>query len=338
MRVEEVATPVCGSNEILIKVMACGICGSDVRILKHGNARVKPGAIIGHEVAGVITEVGSAVVGFAAGDRISMSADIPCGECFYCEAGFCNNCTENFAIGHQLPGGFAEYIKVDERVWKIGPFQKIPDSMSFEEAALAEPLACAVNGMEIMSPRLKDTCAIIGSGVLGSLFAQLARAYQYKRVFLIDLEPSKLEFLKQRGIGADESFVFDDTFSEKIKSATGGHGADAVIVACGDPKAQRMAVEIAGKRGWVNFFAGLPATTPEISFPSNLIHYREVTVTGSHGSTPEMHKKALELIASGKVKVQPLITHRFPLAKLHDAFAAVGSTTDRLKVMILPHE
>lgn len=336
LRLEEVEKPICGDSGILLKVMACGICGSDLRILKHGNARVQPGAIMGHEVTGVIEEVGQNVQGFSIGDRIALSSDVPCGECNYCKEGYCNNCeTDHLAIGHQLPGGFAEYLAVDKRVWNGGAFHKIPDHVSFEEAALAEPLACAINGVEMIHGRYKDTCAIIGSGVLGSLLAQLMRIYGYKKIFLIDIDAEKLSFIKSIGIPADEFVVFDESLAQKISSATNGRGIDAVITACGDPATQKMALNIVGKRGWINFFAGLPATAPDVQLSPNLLHYREITITGSHGSTPETHKKALQFISEGKVNTLSIVTHSFPLHELNKALFESGGN-NRLKVIINP--
>jgi L-iditol 2-dehydrogenase len=337
IRLEEVPKPSYGDEDILIRVMACGICGSDLRILKHGNARVPYPAILGHEVAGIVEAVGKSVAGFAPGDRVAMASDIPCGNCVYCRAGHCNNCSVNMAIGHQYPGGLAEYLVVDPLVWKDGPFHRIPDGVSFAEAAVAEPLACAINGMDILPKTDQNTFVIIGGGVLGSLIADLARVYGYRRVMIADVDEHKLNLLKTVGVRADDYLLFDGGFRERVLAETGGMGASAVMVACGSIDAQRAAIDIVGRRGAVNLFAGLPPGTADLSFPSNLVHYREITITGSHGSVASQHKRALELIADKSVHADILITHRFPLSGIAEALALAGSP-DRLKVIITPND
>ena len=329
----------CGPDEILIRVVACGMCGSDVRIFHYGNKRVQFPATIGHEVAGIVVEKGNAVSDvFHVGDRVALGADIPCGTCYHCVEGNCNNCQENIAIGYQLPGGFAEYLKIDARIWSGGPIQKIPENISFEEAALAEPVACAINGMEILPNKTHGTILIIGAGVLGCLLSELARIYHYQQVFLADDDLAKLSFIKERGYAADSFLTSDKTLPERIRELTKGRGVDAVMVACPDLGAQRLALDCLGPRGAVNFFAGLPSGSDDLLFPSNLIHYNELYVTGSHGSTPDQHLRALDFIGRGQVRVKNLITHRFSLADLAQAFARAENSQNRLKVMILPGE
>ena len=147
--VREVKEPACGDREAILKVAACAVCGSDIRIYHYGNDRVKFPAVIGHEIAGEIVEVGSMVTQLKAGDRVALGADVPCGTCFWCTNGMGTNCSINYAIGYQFPGGFQEYMLLNETTLRYGPVTRIPTGLSFQEAALAEPLACAINGLEL---------------------------------------------------------------------------------------------------------------------------------------------------------------------------------------------
>src|SRR5659263_395825 len=163
MVVKEVPTPEIDENSVLVKVMACAVCGSDIRIFHHGNNRVNPPAILGHEIAGQIVAVGSKVTKFKPGDRVAIGADVPCGECVFCEAGIGNNCQTNYAMGYQFAGGFAEYVLLNRTVVNFGPVHKLPEHVSFEEGALAEPLACVLNALELSPIKLNDTVVLIGA-------------------------------------------------------------------------------------------------------------------------------------------------------------------------------
>jgi L-iditol 2-dehydrogenase len=335
--IKEIKKPVCGEDEVLIKVESCGVCGSDLRIFRHGNNRVTFPAVLGHEVAGVVAEKGREVPGFEIGDRVAMGADIPCGKCQYCLAGQCNNCQENLALGYQYQGGFAEFIKADKKIWDGGPIEKIPDSLSFDQAAVAEPVACVINGLEILPNPKKETLVIFGAGVMGCLFTEVAPHFGYSRIFLLDIKKERLDQAQKKGFVTEESLVYNSNIQKLILKKTGGQGADAVIVAAASSEAQIAALQMAGKRGAVNLFAGLPPKAANLSFPSNLIHYNEIFLTGSHGSTPKQYKKSVELIAEGKVKVQKSITHFFKLEDIAKAFEIIEKKAG-LKIIIHPNE
>ncbi len=337
LEIKEVEKPVLGDDEILIKVEACGVCGSDLRNFKYGNKRVTFPAILGHEVAGTITEKGAGVKKYEIGDRVAMGADVPCGKCSYCLVGQCNNCLENLAIGYQYPGGFAEFIKVDSKVWDIGPFEKLPQDLSFDEATVAEPVACIINGLEILPNPGKEILVIFGAGVMGCLFTEVAPHFGYKRIFLLDINQKRLDMAKERGFAAEEFLLYNQDIAGILKDKTQGRGADAVIVAAASKEAQKAALEIAGKRGSINLFAGLPPTAPELSFASNTIHYNEIFLTGSHGSTPAQFAKAVELIANKKINVKKAITHSFKLGEIEQAFKVIEDLSG-LKTIIHPNE
>jgi len=332
--VKEVETPKIGRGEILVRVKSCAVCGSDLRIYHRGNPRVKPPQIIGHEVAGEVVKVGEGIENFKVGDRVALGADVPCGVCRFCRNGLGNNCPLNYAIGYQFQGGFAEYIPLNELTVKYGPLHLIPDGLSFDEASLAEPLACCINGYELANLKLGDTVVIIGAGPVGLMLVELAKNLGAGKVILSQRSKKRLEI--SRNFSADIYISSsEEDFVKRVMEETGGEGADVVMVACANPSAQEEALKVVGHRGRVNFFGGLPPGSPRISIDSNLIHYKECFVLGSHGSVPRQHKLALELLAKGRIKGRDFITHHFSLDEIEEAFK-VAEGHKGLKVMINP--
>lgn len=334
MVVKEVTTPQIGQGEILVRVRSCAVCGSDIRIYHRGNPRVKPPQIIGHEIAGEIVEVGSGVKKFKVGDRVALGADVPCGTCRFCRNGLGNNCPINYAIGYQFQGGFAEYIPLNELTVKYGPLHKIPGDLSFDEASLAEPLACCINGYELANLKLGDTVVVIGAGPVGLMLVELAKIMGADKVILSQRSRERLK-LAQRFSADVLISSSEENFVERVMEETGGEGADVVMVACANPSAQEEALKVVGHRGRVNFFGGLPPGSSKISIDSNLIHYKECFVLGSHGSVPRQHKLALNLLAEGRIKGKDFITHHFALDDIKEAFE-VAEGHRGLKVVVHP--
>jgi L-iditol 2-dehydrogenase len=335
LTVKEVPTPEIDDYSALLKVEATSICGSDVRILHHGNPRVKPPTIIGHEAAGVIVRVGKHVTRVKEGDRVAIGADVPCGQCYWCRNGMGNNCAVNYAIGYQIPGAFAEYMLLSRLVLEEGPVTRIGDKLSYDEASLAEPLACAVNGLELVGMSLGKTIVIIGLGPIGCMMIDLARVMGATRVIVAQRSRTRMEIAKF--YAAD---VYIDTSSEDLvarcRAETSGEGPDVVITACGSVEAHEQAIEMVAHRGYVNLFGGLKKDARPMCVLSNTIHYKECFVTGSHGSVPRHHELAVKLLEKGMVRVAPLITHRFPLTHIQEGFAAMEGRQG-MKVVIKPH-
>ena len=322
-----------GEGEVLIRVKACAICGSDIRIMHHGNPRVKFPHIIGHEIAGVVVEVGEGVEKFEIGDRVAVGADVPCGKCFWCQNGMGTNCAINYAIGYQFPGGFAQYILLNSLSVEQGSVHKIPENLSFDEASLAEPLACAINGLEMANLGVGDTLCIIGAGPIGCMMIEMGRYMGATNIIVIQRSQQRLDLARK--FNADYYFLSDEHIEEKVKEVTNGEGADVVMVACASPEAQEQALLLARHRARINFFGGLPSGARNISISSNLIHYQECMVLGSHGSLPRHHQKALRVMEKGMVTPAEYITHRFPLEKIREAFKAAESH-EGLKVVVNP--
>lgn len=244
-------------------------------------------------------------------------------------------CLNLKAIGYHYNGGFAEFMVVPEDAVRNGCVNLLPSNISFEEGALAEPLACVINGQELSQIKLGDTVVIVGAGPLGCIHIQLARVRGATKVILIELSSSRIDFAAnffKPDVIINPSC--DDAIS-KIRKETQGRGADKIIVACPSGKAQEDSLKMVSPRGIINFFGGLPKDKPFIKFDSNLIHYGEFYVVGTHGSAPYHNKLALQLISSGRIKVEELITHRLPLSKLEEGIRLAESGKS-MKVVIYP--
>ena len=313
--ITDVAMPQCDPSGIVIQVGACAVCGTDVKVYHYGHKHIVPPRITGHELAGTIVEVGKNVKNHRVGERVAIAPAVPCGECHYCLAGMQSMCDNLIAIGYQCDGGFAEYMAVPPVAVRNGCVNRIPDGVSFEEAALAEPLACTINAAELTRTGIGQTVVVIGAGPIGCLHVMVSKSIGATKTIMIDISPERLEMSKI----AEADLYVNSAKNEPIKAvreATGGRGADVVITACAVGKVQEQALEMCAKRGCVNFFGGLPKDTPFIKFNSNLLHYGEFYCVGTHGSAPRHNALALALIGAGKINTKSLITHRLPISRL----------------------
>lgn len=335
LTLREAPIPAIDADSALLRVESAAICGSDARILLHGNPRVQFPAVMGHEAAGTVVKTGSRVTRVKEGDRIALGADVPCGACRWCRDGKGNNCRINYAVGYQIPGAFTQYMVLTPLLLREGPVTGIPDAMSFDHAALAEPLACAVNGLELVGMSLGKTVALIGMGPIGAMMIDLARAMGAVKVIAVQRSLSRMEIA--RAYGADVYIASEcEDVAGRCLEETGGEGPDVVITTCASVEAHRQAIEMVAHRGHVNLFGGLPKDAPPLQVASNTIHYKECFVTGSHGSVPRQHEIAVALIARGTVRVDSIITHRFPLTRIGEAFDAMTSRQG-MKVIMHPH-
>lgn len=337
LRVEEVDTPTITPDEVKIRVHACATCGTDAKIYHHGHPRLTPPQIIGHEIAGEVIEVGSEVSGITLGQRVQVIAAVPCGECWACVAGRMGICINQTSMGYQYPGGFAEEMVIPHAVIKVNGVNTIPDHVSYDEAAVTEPLACALNAQKLVHVGPGDTVLVMGAGPIGCLHVRLARASGAGKVFLADINGGRLA-LSQDVVHADRAIDMSaENLEEIVLAETDGVGPSVVITAAPSGAAQEQALGLVAPGGRVSFFGGLPKDKPMISVDSNVVHYKELIIAGANGSSPAQNAEALELIASGKVPVADLITHRLPLSQVDDAIAAVTSG-EAIKVVIHPGE
>ena len=333
LEIKTVPDPVVGPEDALVKVHACAVCGSDIRIFHHGNNRVHPPAILGHESSGEIVAVGANVTAFKVGDRVAIGSDVPCGECDFCRAGFGNNCQINYAMGYQFPGSFAEYVLLNRTVLGYGPVHHIPDSMSYNEGALAEPLACVLNAVELVDIKLGDTVVVMGAGPIGCMIIPVVLMRGATKVIVINRSPGRLEFARK--IGADVAICSSEEDQvARVLEETAGLGADVVFTANPTPTAHADALKMAKNRGRVNLFGGLPAGST-VELETNIIHYKELLVSGAHGSVPRHHRLAVELIASKKLDMNPFISHSFSLDEIGEAFR-IAESKEGLRVIVKP--
>ncbi|HTL40190.1 MAG TPA: zinc-dependent dehydrogenase [Pseudolysinimonas sp.] len=335
IRLEEIDEPDVAPGEVKLRVRACSTCGTDVKISRAGHPNMSPPQVMGHEIAGEIVAVGAGVEVWAPGDRVQVIAAIPDGTCPDCLAGHQAICPNQTSMGYQYPGGFAEYMIVPAAVLAVDGLTRIPDGLGYAEASLAEPLACVLNGQELARVGAGDTVVVIGSGPIGCLHVRLARARGAARIILIDLNPDRLS--AAAALVRPDHTVATDTQDPvaAVLDLTGGRGADVVITAAASGTAQEQGLRMLARRGRLSLFGGLPRDASTISVDANLVHYRELTLVGVNGSTPQQNKRALELIASGAVPVSDLITHRLPLGDVLEGIEIVARG-DAIKVTIEP--
>ena len=334
LRVEDLPVPDAGPGDLVIRVRTCSTCGTDAKIFRFGHHHISLPRVLGHEVAGEVTEVGSGVGDWSEGDRVQIIAAIPCGVCHYCRKGQHTVCEDLESIGYQYDGGFAEFMQVPAKVLAVDGVNRVPEHVPFEEASLTEPLACVLNGQELAQVGEGDAVVILGAGPIGCLHVRLARARGAKTVVLIDVNQGRLDLAARAEPDVSIDSTKDDPI-DAVRKMTEGRGADVVITATGVGQAQEQALEMTAPRGRISLFGGLPKDNSTIRFDSNLVHYGEISVFGAYGSAPRHNREALSLIADGKVRVDDLITHRMPLANVHRAIETVISG-DGLKVVIEP--
>ncbi len=335
VRIEEAPEPAPGPGEVKIRVRACSTCGTDLKIYRHGHYRISPPRVMGHEIAGEISELGEGTEGWAAGDRVQVIAAIPDGTCADCRRGAMTVCQNQESMGYQYDGGFAEHMIVPAKVLAVDGLNRIPEGLSFAEASVAEPLACVLNGQELARVGPGDDVVVVGSGPIGCLHVRLARSRGAGRVFLVELNRERLERAAAI-VHPDEAVSADDgDVAEQILKLTDGRGADVVITAAASGAAQEQAFKYVARQGRISLFGGLPQDAPTITLNSNVVHYSELTVVGANGSSPAHNARALALIASGAVPVVDLITHRLPLDGVLDALEIV-SRGEGIKVTIEP--
>ncbi len=334
---KEVDKPKVLVNSILIRVEACAICGSDLRIVSGKDKRAKFPIIIGHEMAGIVEQVGRRVDSFNEGDKVTVAPGVSCGKCRMCKKGLQNLCENMIPIGYLRPGAFAQYMVPPPLALSEGFVNKIPKNLSLDEAAIAEPLACCINGQEIVQITRKDTVAIIGAGPIGAMHVELCHVRGCRKIILLQRSQPRFDTAKKR-FHAD---VYINRSGEdgikRVLEETDGYGADVVIAAAPSGEAQKQALQMVAKRGRISFFGGLPHDKPEVCVDTNLIHYKECFVCGASSSTGKQNREALEILSAGKIKASDFITHTFSLSRIVEAFETARSKKG-LRVLVKPWE
>lgn len=323
IRLEEVPMPEITDDDILVKVKLCAICGTDLRIFNFGHFKIKEGdkRVLGHEVVGEIAKVGKNVTGYHVGQRVATPPNFGCGHCEMCRKGYGQLCPDYDAFGINIDGGFEEYMVVPGHAIAMGNVVTIPDNCSFEQAVLAEPLSCCYNSYKALKTEPGDTLLVIGAGPIGALHCMINKLAGATKVMIADISQDRLDLLKE----IDESFILINSgkvdLYEEVMKLTDGRGVDVVITACSVPQLQNEALRLATKHGRINFFGGLPKGKENVELLTNNIHYKELTVVGTTGSTLVQYINSLNIIASGALDVAPLITKKFSIDQVNDAFA-----------------
>lgn len=329
VRLEEMPVPEIGPREILVKVMASGICGSDV--MEWYRLKKAP-LVLGHEIAGEIVEAGREVRKYKVGDRVFVSHHVPCNICHYCLSGHHTAC-ETLHKTNYFPGGFAEYIRVPSINVDRGVYL-LPDEVSFEEGTFIEPLACVFRGQKLAKVEPTSTVLVIGSGVSGTLHIQLAKFLGASKVFATDINEFRLKTAER--LGADATCNATKDISAWIRKVNYGRLADKVIVCAGVLSAAKQAFKSVDRGGTVLFFA-VPEPKVEVPLPLNELWRNEITILTSYGAAPSDIAKSLELIKSKKINVTEMITHCLSLEDAGKGFKLVAEAKNSLKVIIKPH-
>lgn len=331
LQVESVAIPQIGKEDVLVRVRAALTCGTDVKVFRRGyHARmIVPPALFGHELAGDIVAVGDEVAGWYVGQRVVAANSAPCNECFYCRRGLENLCDDLLFNN----GAYAEFMRIPSRIVAKNMFE-IPAHVGYQDAALIEPLACVLRGIEETGVRPGDNVAVMGLGPIGSMFVRMAKVFG-ARVIAIGRRQSQLD--RAHRMGADELLIAEDGIDlvPQIKDLTHGRGVDVAIEAVGQPEAWQQAVRMLRRGGVVNFFGGCPTGT-NIDLDTNLLHYSEITCKASFHHTPKHIRKALELVAAGEITSLEFVNRVEPLTNLLEVMRHLMSHNGHMKTAIIP--
>lgn len=308
MTYQQVPKPNITANEVLIRVKACGICGSDVHGYDGSTGRRKPPIIMGHEAAGVIEALGADVEGWAIGDRVTFDSTIYCGRCDYCMKGQVNLCGNRRVLGvscddYRRDGAFAEFVAIPAHI-----LYRLPDAVSFDEASLVEPLSVALHAVNLCPRDLNASVTVVGAGKIGLLIVQTLRAAGYGKIIVIDRNPTHRQLSLE--MGADAAFDFRPEAIQEVRTETNGEGTDIVLEVVGVDEAFNLAIRAARKGGTVVLVGNI---VPTVSFPMQLVVTRQITLRGSCASAGE-YPACLDMIARGSIKLDKIISATAPLS------------------------
>ncbi len=318
VRLEAVPVPIVAHGELLVRVRTALTCGTDIKVYQRGyHARmIQPPALFGHELAGDVVALGAGVSAFQMGDRVVAANSAPCDECFFCRHNQPNLC-EDLLFNN---GAYAEFIRLPERIVSKNTY-RIPHGVAYADAALIEPLACALRGLDESYLQPGDTVAVMGLGPIGLMFVRLAKWVYGARVIAIARRIEQVD--RALTLGADEGILTsknvdlkgDSAVISELKARTGGRGADVVIEAIGRPESWELATSLVRKGGLINFFGGCPTGT-KVGLDTTLLHYGEITCKASFHHTPAHIRRSLELVAEGKINAADFVNHEQPLSEL----------------------
>ncbi|MGY3378401.1 L-iditol 2-dehydrogenase [Arthrobacter sp. TE12231] len=332
--VDEIPTPIAGASDIVIKVQAASICGTDRRIAANGHFKLQDGTprVLGHEFAGEITEAGSEVVGYAVGDRVSVTPNVGCGRCANCLVGLNNMCPSYEAFGITMDGGFQEYVRIPGFAINRGNVFHLPGSVTYAEAALVEPLSCCYNAVSKLGVGPSTTVLIMGAGPIGACHVMLSKLYGARKIIVSNNRQPRLDFAAS--VGADVLVnLTERDLATVVDEETGGRGIDVALTCVSKPEVQAQAVQLLATHGRVNFFAGL-GKAQTVPLDTNRVHYQGLTLTGTTGSSNSDYAESLRLVGERRLDLSPLVSQTFTLDDIEKAMAYAGSGQG-MKAMIL---
>jgi len=333
--VEEVPTPEIESDDILLRVTAAAICGTDVKIIRSGHRKLAEGQriVLGHEFVGVIERLGSRVERYEMGQRVGVAPNAGCGRCDACTGGKSNYCPEYTAFGIDRDGGQASYVKIPGRFVSQGNVIPLPEDVSDTAAALLEPFSCVVNGVRVARVELGDTVVIYGAGPIGLMHVMLCRVAGAARIIVVDPLSDRLE--KAKELGCDLTLnPREQDVPAHLRHDSDGRGVDVAITACPVPEVQTEAVRVLAPFGRLCLFGGLPKGAGEVPFDTNLVHYGNLLVTGSTGGSIADYRIALKLVADERVDLSRVVSDTFRLDELRQAYDKALSGADGKVVLV----
>lgn len=331
--IEEVPVPDCPWEGVLLKIHSCGLCGSDLRTLRHGHRKVTFPWIIGHEMSGQVIEKGAAAPGkWKVGDMLAVGSIVFCGKCRFCISGKHELCEDYREMAQAWPGGFAEYVVIPKEALTLGSVESAPDNLDPAIAGVAEPISSCINAQEKAQVGPGDTVVVIGVGPIGCIHINLAKVRGADKVIAADITQSRLDlaadYEPDHLINAAQADLV-----EQVRKLTQGKGADVVITANPAPVAQVQAVEMAAKGGRVLLFGGLPIGESCPGIDTNLIHYNALHLIGTTIYAPRHYRMALELLASGQISGERFVTHRYALSDFE--LAVQEATAGKVRKAVL---
>lgn len=339
VEIREAEDPKLDPRGAILKVEACGICGTDARTFFNGDPRAPEPWVLGHEPVGILQDVGPDAMlppGISRGDRVFLGSILTCGECRWCVDGFQNLCEDHLLYGYDpYPGAYAEWAGVPPIATKN--LILLPPDLPSDLATVADPFACALNGVEMLDVRLGDTVMILGTGPIGCWQAVMCRDRGASRVYMSDVNGDRLRVaMDVVGRFVDDAFVAgEDNGVSDVMERTGGKGAERVSVAAPSKQAQQAALEMAAKRARVVYFAGLPKHDPVSPLDMNQLHYKELAILGAYGATHRQYRITMDYLDRRQEELGRVVTNRFPLEKIADAFETIRSGAG-LKMVIVP--
>lgn len=334
IQVVELVKPEISDTEILIEVKATSICGTDVRMYKNGynNVDEQRPLTLGHEISGVIHKVGTAVPGYKVGMPVAIAPNMGCGICDQCVSGNTHLCGTYEAFGINLPGGFAQYLKVPEKAIRQGNVTLLEAEISFEEAAMIEPFSCVFNGQEIAGVESGDVVLIIGSGPIGIMHAMLALTKGASKVIMNDLQEDRLKAAKE--LVPELILASREKLKEIISAETNGVGVNLCIVAAPSPKAQEESFHYMAMNGRLLLFGGLPKDKENVSLNTNVLHYKQLRVFGCTRASLSSYRTSEKLIASGRIPLARLITKRYSIDEFEEAMQQASHAVGLKNVIV----